>query len=80
MARLGQVMQALPILEQGVAFARAGSHVAGFQFIALLLAEARLTAGKITEARELLDELRAVAQNRPFIMGSCEQMLAACRT
>lgn len=59
MCRLGQAADALPIAEQAVGFARASHHIAGWIFIAPLLVEARLRCGKLDEAREAGESLRA---------------------
>ena len=75
LTRSGQVEQGLSLLETFVPLARASSHIAGYQFIALFLAEARLAAGRCDEARSLAEELRREAQDMPFIVGGCERLL-----
>ena len=76
LARSGQAEQGLPILEPAVTLARASSHISGYLLIALHLAEVRLIAGQVEAARSLAEQLRAEAQDFPYVMGGCEQVLA----
>ena len=75
LTRGGNVIEALPILEQAVALARRSAHFSGYLLIALVLAEARLTAGQIGAARALLKQLRSEAHGYACVAGGCEQLL-----
>ena len=80
MARLGQAMEAMQILDQAVGYSEQAGRISGYTLVALLRGEARIHAGEFDKAWQEMDALRtaAVAIQYPFVSAGALQVQAEC--